>query len=453
MPPGRRNASRYGPAGKSGGTYSSVTGRSNSGETVGSVADDKRIDDVGYGGKSLAPKHVPMPVVPVDGQLAFEALSLVIFVVSACLQLLNLYRTVWWLPYSYTGYSMNFYLIDPYLLVFIFTIIARSFVNTLVYHVIDVSLSYRWSRATRMTMRVVLFFIEISILSWCVCHMAHRHDLLKIFYLCYPLIMYFVIVSPFSDCSESCEKEERKQKYLMDKPLHNCSLNASAIRAEVSTLRSDFNQRLKQAVFLPSASAYVCSVGPIIFAPPHLHYSFLWVTQHVFFFWIGRLTAYLAQTYPIRYCDVLHRAAMHLGRWVVIENRHNHICAQQWNDTVLWPHGSIVRYNRELYRSEGLCTAAEPGNQNHIRFHVFFHNPARMLRVVLIVQGLVVFFQLVILFCTYEWYQVLSLTISLVINYYPLFKVGRDWLITWKVYRAEEIIQEKSQMAVNHIAQ
>lgn len=84
---------------------------------------------------------------------------------------------------------------------------------------------------------------------------------------------------------------------------------------------------------------------------------------------------------------------------------------------------------------------------------VFFHNPARMLRVVLIVQGLVVFFQLVILFCTYEWYQVLSLTISLVINYYPLFKVGRDWLITWKVYRAEEIIQEKSQMAVNHIAQ
>lgn len=104
MPPGRRNASRYGPAGKSGNNYSSV-GRGNSGETAGSGVDDKRIDD-GYGGKCLAPKHVPMPVVPVDGQLAFEALSLVIFVVSSCLQLLNLYRTVWWLPYSYTGYSM-----------------------------------------------------------------------------------------------------------------------------------------------------------------------------------------------------------------------------------------------------------------------------------------------------------------------------------------------------------
>lgn len=71
-----------------------------------------------------------------------------------------------------------------------------------------------------------------------------------------------------------------------------------------------------------------------------------------------------------RYCDVLHRAALHLGRWVKIENRGNHIFAQPWNDAILWPHGSIVRHNREIYRSEGLCTAAEPGNSNHYRFHV-----------------------------------------------------------------------------------
>jgi len=61
---------------------------------------------------------------------------------------------------------------------------------------------------------------------------------------------------------------------------------------------------------------------------------------------------------------------MHLGRWVKIENRNNHIYAQPWNETVLWPHGSIVRHNREIYRSEGLCTAAEPGNPHHSRFYV-----------------------------------------------------------------------------------
>lgn len=41
-----------------------------------------------------------------------------------------------------------------------------------------------------------------------------------------------------------------------------------------------------------------------------------------------------------------------------------------WSDTVLWPHGSCVKYNKELYRSEGLCTAAEPGNSSHYRFYV-----------------------------------------------------------------------------------
>jgi len=110
MPGGRRNiSSRTGPTSRSGSTYASsanVNGRSNSGErTVGSGTDDRKLEDV-CGGKSLAPKHVPIPVVPVDGQLTFEALSLVFAVVAAFLQLLNLYRTVWWLPHSYNAYSM-----------------------------------------------------------------------------------------------------------------------------------------------------------------------------------------------------------------------------------------------------------------------------------------------------------------------------------------------------------
>lgn len=110
MPGGRRNAASRagGPAGKSGGAaYAGAnSGRSNSGErAAGTSADDKKIDEI-YDGKSLAPKHVPIPVVPVDGQLTFEALSLIISIVAACLQLLNLYRTVWWLPHSYNGYSM-----------------------------------------------------------------------------------------------------------------------------------------------------------------------------------------------------------------------------------------------------------------------------------------------------------------------------------------------------------
>ncbi|XP_011638308.1 transmembrane protein 39A isoform X1 [Pogonomyrmex barbatus] len=464
MPGGRRNAvSRTGPTTRSSsGNASSVSanGRSNSGERANTNnTDDKRLEEI-YSGRSLAPKHIPIPVVPVDGQLSFEALSLVVSIIAACLQLLNLYRTVWWLPNSYNGYSMNFYLIDPYLLVFIFTMVAHQFLHTLLRQIIDVSLPIQ-SAPTKLAIRNIisssLSLAVKSVLVWCLYHMAERHNSMKIFYLCYPsLSIYFVMfgikTAPFLDMF-SCGKEERKTKYILDKPLHNCSLNASAIRAEVSTLRSDFNRRLKRALFSSSGSAYVCVVAPIIFVPPHLHFNVLWVVQHVILFWLGRICAYFAQVYPFRYCDELHRAAMHLGRWIKIENLDNHIQVQPWNDAVLWPHGSIVEHNEEIYRSEGLCTAAEPGNSNHSRFYVLFNNRVTLLSPILALQLLLVNIQLFILLGVTEWYQILSTILLLVIHYYTLFKMARDFLISWKVYRAEQIIQEKSQMVVNPIAQ
>lgn len=459
--PGRRNATgRAGLNGRSGNYAGSanINGRSNSGErAIGSGVDDKRIDEIYV--KCLAPKHVPIPLVPIDGQLTFEALSLVVSIIAACLQLLNLYRTVWWLPHSYNNYSMNFYLIDPYLLIFIFTMVTRNIVYTLLHQFIDMLLPVRWLPAIQKIMRIFLLITVMSILCWCLYHMAERHNSMKIFYLCYPLSIYFVMfgisAAPFFDISTSflCGKEERKTKYLLDKPLHNCSLNASAIRAEVFTLRSDFNQRLKRALFSSSGSAYVCGIAPIIFVPPHLHFNISWVVQHVIFFWLGRINAYFAQSYPVRYCDVLHRAALHLGRWVKIESRNNHIYAQPWNDMVLWPHGSIVRYNGNIYRSEGVSTAAEPGNLNHYRFHTLFNDPTTLLCSLLGLQFFLVTVQLIILLRVTEWYQVFSMTLLLIINYYTLFKVTRDYLICWKIYSAEQIILEKAQMIVSSIAQ
>jgi len=110
MPGGRRNAvSRTGSTARSPSSNVGLTssnGRSNSGERANANGmDDKRLDEI-YGGRSLAPKHIPIPAVPVDGKLSFEALSLVVSIIAACLQLLNLYRTVWWLPNSYNGRSM-----------------------------------------------------------------------------------------------------------------------------------------------------------------------------------------------------------------------------------------------------------------------------------------------------------------------------------------------------------
>ncbi|PBC34616.1 Transmembrane9A [Apis cerana cerana] len=433
MPSGRRNAaSRNGQAKtQTNFTMSSNNGiRSNSGErTAGSGADDKKSEEP-CGIKALVPKHVPIPIVPVDGHLSFEALSLVVSIIATSLQMLNLYRTVWWLPHSYNNYSMNFYLIDPYLLIFIITMVARQFIYSLLRRIIDISSPIRWLSTVQKMMRITLS--------------------LSVYF-----VMFGISAAPFFDISAIplYSKDEKKTKFLIDKPLHNCSLNASAIRAEVSTLRSDFNRRLKRALFASSSSAYVCGIAPIIFVPQHLHFNVSWVVQHVIMFWLERISAHFTHAYPVRYCDVLHRAALHLGRWVKIENRNSHTYAQAWNDSVLWPHGSIVRHNKEIYRSEGLCTVAEPGNSNHYRFYALFSNPTMLLCSMLGLQLLLVCAQLFILLRTTDWYQVLSITLLLLINYYTLFKITRDYLICWKVYHAEQIIQEKSQMIANSSVQ
>lgn len=462
MPSGRRNAaSRNGQiksqTGFSGSANSTI--RSNSSErTNGNGVEDKKLEEL-CGMKTLVPKHVPVPVVPMDGHLTFEALSLVVSIIAASLQMLNLYRTVWWLPHSYNNYSMNFYLIDPYLLIFIVTMVTRQFIYSLLRQFIDVLSPVCWLPAAQKMMRITLLIVVLTVLCWCLYHMAERHNPMKIFYLCYPLSVYFVMfgvsAGPFFDISTASlyNKDEKKTKFLMDKPLHNCSLNASAIRAEVSTLRSDFNRRLKRALFASSSSAYVCGIAPIIFVPQHLHFNVSWVVQHVIMFLLGRISAHFSQAYPVRYCDVLHRAALHLGRWVKIENRNNHAYAQAWNDSVLWPHGSVVRHNKEVYRSEGLCTVAEPGNSNHYRFYALFSNPTILLCSLLGLQLLLVGAQLFVLLRTTEWYQILSITLLLVINYYTLFKITRDYLICWKVYHAEQIIQERSQICSNSAVQ
>ncbi|XP_015604761.1 transmembrane protein 39A isoform X2 [Cephus cinctus] len=461
MPGGRRNPGGRGNSGariQSGASNnSSGNGSAPSNLTTGVTEEKKSGESIGS--RPLAPKHVPIPSVPVDSQLMFEALSLAVSAIAASLQLLNLYRTVWWLPQSYNEYTMNFYLVDPYLLIFIATMLARRLIYALLRRMIDTVSPARWLPAAQRIMRIFLLVIVIGVLSWCLYYMSERHNTMKVFYFCYPISVYFLMfgvsIGPFFDISTVplYVKEDRKTKFLLDKPLHNCSLSAPAIRAEVSSLRSDFNRRLKRALFASSGTAYVCGIAPVIFVPPHLHFNVTWVVQHIVLFWLGRLSAHFAQAYPVRYCDVLHRAALHLGKWTKVEGRNNHIPTQMWNDSILWPHGSLVKHNKELYRSEGLCTAAEPGNSSHHRFHALFSNPTMLICTLLGFQLLLVAVQLIILLRTIEWYQILSMTLLLVTNYYTLFKLARDYLVCWKVYRAEQIFQEKAQASINSAAQ
>lgn len=53
-----------------------------------------------------APKHYPFPNIPIDDDIFFEFLMCFFTIMSASLQYLHLYRTVWWLPHSYTNQAV-----------------------------------------------------------------------------------------------------------------------------------------------------------------------------------------------------------------------------------------------------------------------------------------------------------------------------------------------------------
>lgn len=52
------------------------------------------------------PKHFPFPNTPIENDCFFEGLMCIYTVFAAGLQFLHLYRSVWWLPHSYTNHAM-----------------------------------------------------------------------------------------------------------------------------------------------------------------------------------------------------------------------------------------------------------------------------------------------------------------------------------------------------------
>lgn len=153
-------------------------------------------------------------------------------------------------------------------------------------------------------------------------------------------------------------------------PLHSCSSNANDVRTEVELLRSDFNNRFKQIIFTSVLNAYYATFIPFCFVNKHLYYSTFWVTQHLFFTWISIFTMCAGYCFPIKYCDVLHRAAIHLGQWSRLGPRATHPPPQNWSKTVSFAYGSYVKFSGEIFKSIGYCTSAQPADGGHHRFYV-----------------------------------------------------------------------------------
>lgn len=153
--------------------------------------------------------------------------------------------------------------------------------------------------------------------------------------------------------------------------MHCCSTNAITIRDEVDFLKNDFNVRFKQIIFTSILNAYFAGCVPCFFAQKAINYDMLIAMVNVMNFWVGGFALSTVFSLPAKYCDILHRASLHLGKWIQIEDSGSSK-TQLWSKGTSWEEGSYIKHNEKFYRSVGPVTTAVPGNSSHQRFFVSF---------------------------------------------------------------------------------
>ncbi|XP_052741177.1 transmembrane protein 39A [Bicyclus anynana] len=395
------------------------------------VNDNKMADN------PLPPKHIPFPYIPQDGEMLFEIMSFVFTTVAMGLQFLNLYRTMWWLPHSSTTQAMNFYLIDPHLVAFIVILLCRRLLLSLSLVFFKSMVPPKTLPYVNVGVRMSVLWIVLGAMSWCAYFILVKHPLVKIFYLCYPALIYFILfgvdAGPFLEL-------HRPGTLLM----HSCSHEPDAVRAEVELLRQDFNTRVKKILFNSILGAYYSSFVPCCFAQSYLHYDAAAAAQQTGLVWGALCGRYVAQLLPAAHTDAPHRAAKHLGRWAPVTGLSHASDVSEWSSSKWWVRGARVRLADCVYEASAPLVCAHPADAHHTRFYSVFHNPSKLLCLLLCLQLALVAMQLCLLFGTLAWHNFLAVVILLFINYYTLFKMFRDYLVAWKVYKAENMIQDKN---------
>ena len=347
------------------------------------------------------PQAVPIPDIPHDSSFTFEVIVFFYTAASLGLQYLNLYRTVWWLPHSYTSQAVNFYLIDPFTILFSLVLLSRRLlwhlVRAAIIYFLPVSPTGRFINGSKFCM-IGLVLFTLGYLAYFV---VQTHSMVNILYLVYPASVYFILfgaaASPFIDLTPG---SQGRVKIYKDKAgTFRTNLAAAGgvptspelIRMEVAITKTDFNTRLKQVLFNTIISAYYSGFIPCAFSPSFLSYEVWWVSQHTLITFIGCLTLYLVHCFPAGYNHLLHRTSLHLGHWQKMEGRISPNFYNQWSAASLWPGAAIVRHGKDLYKAEGVVNAAEPGNHSHVRYYYLFGDPSLLVCGLLIVQVSAIF--------------------------------------------------------------
>eukprot|EP00088_Acartia_fossae_P047322 TRINITY_DN5129_c0_g2_i1.p1 TRINITY_DN5129_c0_g2~~TRINITY_DN5129_c0_g2_i1.p1 ORF type:complete len:470 (-),score=46.90 TRINITY_DN5129_c0_g2_i1:143-1552(-) len=411
----------------------------------------------------LPTQPVPLPHIPHDSQTIFEVLVFMYTVVAMGLQYINLYRSVWWLQHSYNHTAVSFYLIDTTVIWFSVLLLGRRLIwlglKTVFINFFPVSPSGRFLTFSKYCFCALLVFVLVYVSYF----IAVNHSIVRILYLLYPCTVYTILFgispSPLIDLLPGTHGRVRIFKDKMGIYRTNLAVaggvvnSPELVRMEVNITKTDFNARLKQALFNSLLNCYYAGAVPVLLAQSFVHLETWWLVQHTVIVFVGSLTLYLVQVFPAGYHNLLHRTSLNLGVWTRVSaggggNRQVSAPASfytSWSAASMWPIGAIVRHGKDVYKSEGGMNAAEPGNSHHVRYYYLFADPSVGTAVVLSIQAILVLAQIYIIVRSHVWYHLMSQAILLFIHFYTLFKLGRDYLVLAKVYQAELVLQARVQ--------
>ncbi|XP_018603549.1 transmembrane protein 39A isoform X1 [Scleropages formosus] len=124
-------------------------------------------------------RHSRIPELPLDSSLLFELMLFLYLLVALFVQYINIYKTVWWYPYSHSAAStsLNFHLIDYHLVIFITVMLARRLVWTIISEASQQSSSSALRYLLLIAMRLTLLTLCGWLLCWTLVHLFSKHSI------------------------------------------------------------------------------------------------------------------------------------------------------------------------------------------------------------------------------------------------------------------------------------
>ncbi|NWU00713.1 TM39B protein, partial [Urocynchramus pylzowi] len=413
-------------------------------------------------------RHCKIPELPVERSVLFELQLFFCHLVALFVHYINIYKTVWWYPPSHppSHTSLNFHLIDFNVLTVTTIVLARRLIGAVVK---EASQSGKVS-LPRSIFLVVTRFAVLTGTGWSLCrsiiHLFRTYSFLNLLFLCYPFGMYIPFLQLNCDFRKAgllaqvanigprdtgevtargrdyltvlkeTWKQHTRQMYGMEAmPSHACCLSPDLIRNEVEFLKMDFNWRMKEVLVSSMLSAYYVAFVPVWFVKNTQYYDKRWSCELFLLVSISTSVILMQYLLPARYCDLLHKAAAHLGCWQKVDPALcSNVLQHQWTEECMWPQGVLVKHSKNVYKAVGHYNVAVPSDVSHFRFHFFFSKPLRILNILILLEGAVIFYQLYSLISSEKWHQTISLALILFSNYYAFFKLLRDRLVLGKAY-------------------